>query len=130
MNMVKSNIFRPLPIVKKQGLSGETGLDDEEILVDPSWTHLQPVYELFLQLIISEQLDLKILRGFITPKFVSEFLELFDTEEPKEREYLKNILHRLYSKLVPRRKLIRKGITDLFNSLIHENYKFNGTSEL
>jgi serine/threonine-protein phosphatase 2A regulatory subunit B' len=61
---------------------------------------------------------------------VSEFLELFDTEEPKEREYLKNILHRLYSKLVPRRKLIRKGITDLFNSLIHENYKFNGTSEL
>lgn len=77
-------------------------MDDEEILVDPSWTHLQPVYELFLQLIISEQLDLKILRGFITPKFVSEFLELFDTEEPKEREYLKNILHRLYSKLVPR----------------------------
>lgn len=26
--------------------------------------------------------------------------------------------------------MIRKGITDLFNSLIHENYKFNGTSEL
>lgn len=43
---------------------------------------------------------------------------------------MKNILHRLYAKLVPRRKMIRKGITDLFNSLIHENYKFNGTSEL
>ena len=26
--------------------------------------------------------------------------------------------------------MIRKGITDLFNSLIHESYKFNGTSEL
>ena len=61
---------------------------------------------------------------------MQEFLELFDSEEPKEREYLKNILHRLYAKLVPRRKMIRKGITDLFNSLIHENYKFNGTSEL
>jgi len=39
-------------------------------------------------------------------------------------------LHRLYAKLVPRRKIIRKGINDLFNSLIHESYKFNGTSEL
>ena len=26
--------------------------------------------------------------------------------------------------------MIRKGITDVFNSLIHENYKFNGTPEL
>lgn len=55
---------------------------------------------------------------------------MFDSEEPKEREYLKNILHRLYAKLVPRRKMIRKTITDNFNTLIHENYKFNGTSEL
>lgn len=35
-------------------------------------------------------------------------MELFDAEEPREREYLKNILHRLYAKLVPRRKMIRK----------------------
>ena len=35
---------------------------------------------------------------------------LFDSEEPREREYLKNILHRLYAKLVPRRKMIRKAI--------------------
>ncbi len=48
INMIKSNIFRPLPIVKKQGLSGETGVEDEEILVDPSWSHLQPVYDIFL----------------------------------------------------------------------------------
>lgn len=130
INMIKCNIFRPLPIVKKQGLTGETGVEDEEILVDPSWSHLQPVYDIFLQLIVSEQIEMWLLRTFINQKFVSEFLELFDSEEPKEREYLKNILHRLYSKLVPWRKLIRKGITDIFNSLIHENFKFNGTSEL
>lgn len=129
MNMIKRNIFRPLPIVKKQGLAGE-GMEDEEIIVDPSWPHLQPVYEFFLQLIINEAVDMKSLRSYITHKFIQEFLELFDSEEPKEREYLKNILHRLYAKLVPRRKMIRKGMRDLFNSLIHENYKFNGTSEL
>ena len=130
INMIKRNIFRPLPIVKKQGVAGETGLEDDEIIVDPSWPHLQPVYEFFLQLIINESVDMKSLRSFISHKFIQEFLELFDSEEPKEREYLKNILHRLYAKLVPRRKMIRKAITDNFNTLIHETYKFNGTSEL
>ena len=57
-------------------------------------------------------------------------MELLDSEEPKEREYLKIILHRLYAKLVARRKMIRKAITDCFFTLIHETYKFNGVSEL
>lgn len=73
---------------------------------------------------------MKSLKVFITHNFIQEFLELFDSEEPRERDYLKNILHRLYAKLVPRRKMIRKAITDCFHTLIHENYKFNGSSEL
>jgi len=55
---------------------------------------------------------------------------LFDCEEPKERDYLKNILHRLYAKLVPRRKMIRKAKNDCFMTLIHETQHFNGASEL
>ena len=105
-------------------------MDEDEVIVDPSWPHLQPVYEFFLQLIINEAVDMRSLRPFISHKFIQEFLELFDSEEPKEREYLKNILHRLYAKLVPRRRMIRKALTDNFNTLIHETYKFNGTSEL
>lgn len=73
---------------------------------------------------------MKSLKMYINHKFIQEFLELFDSEEPKEREYLKNILHRLYAKLVPRRKMIRKAITDIFFTLIHETYRFNGSSEL
>lgn len=81
-------------------------------------------------MIVNEAADVKTLKVFITHSFIQEFLELFDSEEPREREYLKNILHRLYAKLVPRRKMIRKAITDCFYSLIHENFKFNGASEL
>ena len=91
----------------------------DEVLVDPAWPHLQPVYEFFLQLIVNEAADVKTLKVFITHSFIQEFLELFDSEEPREREYLKNILHRLYAKLVPRRKMIRKAITYCVNSHIH-----------
>lgn len=131
MEMIQKNIFRPLPVVKKQGVVGEMiGVEEEELILDPSWNHLQPVYEIFMQFIINEAIEMRLLKNFITQKFVQEFLQLFDSEEPKEREYLKNILHRLYSKLVPRRKMIRKIITDTFQTLIHERYKFNGISEL
>ena len=61
---------------------------------------------------------------------MQDFLELFDSEESVERDYLKNILHKLYAKLVPRRKMIRKAKNECFLALIHENHKFNGTAEL
>ena len=79
---------------------------------------------------MNEGAEVKFLKVHITPSFIQEFLELFDSEEPREREYLKNILHRLYAKLVPRRKMIRKAINDCFYSLIHETFKFNEASEL
>jgi len=119
-----------LPVVKKAGPSEDMAGMEEEPLSDPSWPHLQPVYEFFLQLIVNDAADVRSLKAYISHKFIQEFLELFDSEEITEREYLKNILHRLYAKLVPRRKMIRKAVTDTFYTLIHENYKFNGAAEL
>lgn len=130
MQMIEKNIFRPLPNVKKSNLAfSETGIEQEEE-VDPSWPHLQGIYEFFLQLIINEAADVKSLKVYVTPQFVQEFLELFDSEEGVERDYLKNILHKLYAKLVPRRKMIRKAINECFFALIHETHKFNGAAEL
>ena len=130
MDMIQKNIFRPLPVITKKDIPGEMPFEEEEIPVDPSWPHLKPIYEFFLQLVVNEGADVKSLKVFVTQKFIREFLELFDSEEPKEREYLKNILHRLYAKLIPRRKIIRRAINNCFYTLIHERYKFNGVSEL
>ena len=99
MQMIEKNIFRPLPNVKKSNLAfSETGIEQEEE-VDPSWPHLQGIYEFFLSLIINEAADVKSLKVYVTPQFVQEFLELFDSEESVERDYLKNILHKLYAKV-------------------------------
>ena len=55
-------------------------------------------------------------------------MQLFDSQEDEERDYLKNIFHRLYAKLIPRRSMMRKAITDNLHILIHEKHKFNGTT--
>ena len=99
MQMIEKNIFRPLPNVKKSNLGfSETGVEQEEE-VDPAWPHIQGIYEFFLQLVINEAVDVKSLKVYVTPQFVQEFLELFDSEESVERDYLKNILHKLYAKV-------------------------------
>lgn len=99
MQMIEKNIFRPLPNVKKNALGyAETGVDAEEEM-DPTWPHLQGIYEFFLQLVINESVEVRALKQYVTPQFVQEFLELFDSEESVERDYLKNILHKLYAKV-------------------------------
>jgi serine/threonine-protein phosphatase 2A regulatory subunit B' len=133
METITKNIFRPLPCLKKNNISlgmSDTGVDNEEQESDPSWPHIRGIYEIFLQIIINEACDVKTLKSYISTNFISEFLQLFDSEETEERDFLKNILHKLYAKLVPRRRMIRKAITDCFQVLIHDIHKFNGASEL
>jgi len=56
-----------LPNIKKGGLAfSETGIEQEDE-VDPSWPHLQGIYEFFLQLIINEAADVKSLKIHVTP---------------------------------------------------------------
>lgn len=70
--MVEKNIFRPLPIIRKASAPGEMGMEEEEVLVDPSWPHLQPIYEFFLQLIVNDAADVKSLKVYITHTFIQE----------------------------------------------------------
>lgn len=67
--------------------------------MDPAWPHLQGIYEFFLQLVINESVEVKQFKSYVTQQFVQEFLDLFDSEESVERDYLKNILHKLYAKV-------------------------------
>lgn len=83
-----------------------------------------------MQLVINEAIDVKTLKTYITPQFVQDFMYLFDSEESVQRDYCKNILHKLYAKIVPRRKMIRKAMNECFFNLIHETHKFNGTAEI
>ena len=43
-----------------------------------------------------------------------QLLELFDSEDPRERESLKTVLHRIYGKFLSLRAFIRKQINNIF----------------
>jgi serine/threonine-protein phosphatase 2A regulatory subunit B' len=46
--MILKNIFRPLPVIKKTNVPGELGMEEEDVIIDPSWPHLQVNTFIFL----------------------------------------------------------------------------------
>ena len=46
--------------------------------------------------------------------FCPQLLDLFDSEDPRERDFLKTTLHRIYGKFLGLRAYIRKHINNIF----------------
>ncbi|XP_014394283.1 PREDICTED: serine/threonine-protein phosphatase 2A 56 kDa regulatory subunit alpha isoform isoform X4 [Myotis brandtii] len=59
-----------------------------------------------------------------------QLLELFDSEDPREHDFLKTVLHRIYGKFLGLRAFIRKQINNIFLRFIYETEHFNGVAEL
>lgn len=75
---------------------------------------LQLVYELFLRFLESPDFQASIGKKYIDQRFVLKLLDLFDSEDPRERDFLKTVLHRIYGKFLGLRAFIRKHINNMF----------------
>ncbi|XP_038971929.1 serine/threonine protein phosphatase 2A 59 kDa regulatory subunit B' gamma isoform-like isoform X2 [Phoenix dactylifera] len=132
--MVAANLFRTLPSSGSdstfRGLPEGFDAEEEEPAMEPAWPHLQVVYEFLLRFIASPETDAKLAKRYIDHSFVLRLLDLFDSEDQREREYLKTILHRVYGKFMVHRPFIRKAINNIFYRFIFETEKHNGIAEL
>ena len=75
---------------------------------------LQLVYALFLRFLESPDLNVSLAKKHVNQSFVVQLLELFDSEDPRERDFLKTILHRIYGKFLGLRSHIRRHINHVF----------------
>nr|XP_043613475.1 serine/threonine protein phosphatase 2A 57 kDa regulatory subunit B' beta isoform-like [Erigeron canadensis] len=131
VNMISVNIFRALPPAAFENTGAIDGdPEEDDVYLEPSWPHLQLVYELLLRYVVSPDTDTKVAKKFIDHSFVLNLLDLFDSEDPREREYLKTILHRVYGKFMVHRPFIRKAINNIFYRFIFETERHPGLGEL
>ncbi|KAK2535629.1 Ppp2r5a [Columba guinea] len=152
VKMISSNIFRTLPPSDNPDFDPE----EDEPTLEASWPHIQVcdffvfkssfeartvngylnhfvpllVYEFFLRFLESPDFQPSIAKRYIDQKFVQQLLELFDSEDPRERDFLKTVLHRIYGKFLGLRAFIRKQINNIFLRFIYETEHFNGVAEL
>ncbi|KAE9451279.1 hypothetical protein C3L33_16798, partial [Rhododendron williamsianum] len=111
VKMISVNIFRCLPPASHENSASETG-DPERMTY-----------------IVSSDTDTKVAKRYIDHSFVLKLLDLFDSEDPREREYLKTILHRIYGKFMVHRPFIRKAINNIFYRFIFETERHSGIGE-
>uniref|UniRef100_A0A669DT54 Serine/threonine protein phosphatase 2A regulatory subunit n=1 Tax=Oreochromis niloticus TaxID=8128 RepID=A0A669DT54_ORENI len=125
-NMICTNIFRILPPSENPDFDPE----EDEPTLEAAWPHIQLVYEFLLRFLENPDFQPSIAKRYIDQKFVLQLLELFDSEDPRERDFLKTILHRIYGKFLGLRAFIRKQINNIFLRFIYETEHFNGVAEL
>lgn len=126
VHMVAVNIFRTLHPNENPNFDPE----EDEPNLEASWPHMQLVYEVFLRFLESPDFQPNVVKKYIEQKFVLSVLDLFDSEDPRERDCLKTVLHRIYGKFLGLRAFIRKQINNIFLRFIYETEQFNGIGEL
>merc|ERR1719348_2654140 len=135
--MIACNLFRTLPPSDNPDFDPE----EDDPTLEASWPHLTLVYEFFLRFLESPDFQPSIGKKVIDQKFVLQLLELFDSEDPRERDFLKTVLHRIYGKFLGLRAFIRKQINNFFlrkvealgtvkSKFVYETEHFNGVGEL
>ncbi|KAK0554251.1 serine/threonine-protein phosphatase 2A 56 kDa regulatory subunit delta isoform [Tilletia horrida] len=127
--MFGSNLFRSIP--PQVNPSGDAfDPEEDEPVLELAWPHLQIVYEFFLRFVESPDFNTNLAKKCIDQHFVLQLLELFDSEDPRERDFLKTTLHRIYGKFLNLRAFIRRSINNVFFQFIYETERHNGIAEL
>ncbi|KAG1081291.1 hypothetical protein G6F42_022998 [Rhizopus arrhizus] len=128
INMFGINLFRPIP-PQVNPVGDAFDPEEDEPVLELAWPHLQTVYEFFLRFLESPEFNINFAKKYIDHKFIHQLLDLFDSEDPRERDYLKTTLHRIYGKFLNLRAFIRRSINNIFFQFIYETERHNGVAE-
>ncbi|ETW85798.1 hypothetical protein HETIRDRAFT_379932 [Heterobasidion irregulare TC 32-1] len=129
VKMFATNLFRSIPPpVNPTGDAFDP--EEDEPVLELAWPHLKIVYEFFLRFVESPDFNTNLAKRYIDQTFVLNLLELFDSEDPRERDFLKTTLHRIYGKFLNLRAPIRRSINNVFYHFIYETERHNGIAEL
>lgn len=127
--MFKKNLFRPIP-PPVNPVGDVFDPDEDEPVLELAWPHMQSIYEFFLRFVELPDFYHQVAKQYIDHDFILRVLDLFDSEDPRERDCLKTTLHRIYGKFLSLRSFIRKLINNVFLQFVYETERFNGVGEL
>lgn len=66
----------------------------------------------------------------VTVPFITKLVDMFQSDDPRERKCLKTILHCVYEKVISLLVHIRHAKVSLFHRVVYENELIHGLSEL
>lgn len=110
VKVVKSNAFRTLIHKERSPMDMLDGEDDEPYL-EPTWPHLELVYDLLQKVLQMKELESSLAtEAGLDKRFVTQLVELLETDDPREREDLKTLVSRIFGKFSSFRSTVRRAI--------------------
>lgn len=130
-SMIMSNLMT-LNEPTTNGVEMPQGSEEEEpaLFCEEAYAHMELVMESLLRLVTKGDTDAKMMKKHLNTEFVSAVLGCFTSRDPRLREYLKTILHRVYGRFMAYRLFIRKAIIDIFFQFTYEDPRHAGIGEL
>eukprot|EP01083_Nonionella_stella_P013937 39211_1 len=108
---ISHNLFRSLPSAEM--IMIKTGPNDDEMdFRDPSWDHLQLIYELTFHVVTNTHIDKKTMKKHLQGAFLENLIHLFSSADDREPQYVKIIVHAIYGRFMALRKAIRKHLSE------------------
>eukprot|EP00485_Elphidium_margaritaceum_P002877 CAMPEP_0202702402 /NCGR_PEP_ID=MMETSP1385-20130828/15384_1 /ASSEMBLY_ACC=CAM_ASM_000861 /TAXON_ID=933848 /ORGANISM="Elphidium margaritaceum" /LENGTH=991 /DNA_ID=CAMNT_0049360043 /DNA_START=157 /DNA_END=3132 /DNA_ORIENTATION=- len=135
LETVSVNLFRALPYQDRPpalSFFNDEVFDKDTNFEDPAWRHLKLVYDLTWRVINTPQVTAPMMEKHMTGKFLGSLVELFASEDHRERAYLMMILHKIYGRCLKLRPYIIQVMSGYFYRMIYtdEFAHVNGIIEL
>jgi len=135
LDTVSNNLFRALPYQDRPpalSFFNDEVFDKDTNFEDPAWRHLKLVYDLTWRVINTPQVTAAMMEKHMTGKFLGNLIELFASEDHRERAYLMMILHKIYGRCLKLRPYIIQIMSGYFYRMIYadEFQHVNGIIEL
>lgn len=105
LHMTAVNLFRALPPTQEN-----YDPEEDDAIKDPAWQHIQMVYEFLFYFMVSQQTKPDMMHKHLSESYIKNLIKLFKSKDSTERDYLKNILHRIYQRFLGFRPFIRSAI--------------------
>jgi len=105
LHMTAANLFRALPPTQENW-----DPEEDDAIKDPAWPHIQMVYEFLFYFMVSQQTKADLMHKHMSESYIQNLIKLFKSHDSTERDYLKNILHRIYQRFLGFRPFIRSAI--------------------
>lgn len=111
VDCVKANSFRTLSAQRERTPMDLLDGEDEDPFLEPTWPHLELVYEMLAKLLSSKDLDTAVAQqGGIDKDLLNGLLWLFESDDPREREVLKSLTIKFFNRMPLLRSSVRRGI--------------------
>lgn len=125
IDIIEINLFRSLPPnqLQKEFINYGPGFEKINSVDDPQMIHLNLIYQLLMLVIDFLKHRKEILELLIDEVFVEKTIDLIESEDSDERDYVTKILCKFYQYLPSRRKIIDRIITNKLMEIVSNGHK-------